>query len=129
MPDGKGFHDIEQSEEPESEGNVKCREWVSARGDPERDHLTNDFIDHNALSIVSPHMLDARRRPDADDEEKNYSMQIISACATALHQKINDHADGRAGRAGGLRCKTCAQGCSEGDRKPVRDADRLTLRL
>src|SRR5205085_10339391 len=116
-------------EEPEPQGHIEYRKWVSARGDPERDHLTYDFIDHNALSIVSPQMLDARRRPDADDEEKNYSMQIISAGAAPLHQKIDDDADSRTGGARRFRHETRAQSRRDGDRKPVGDADRLSLRL
>src|SRR5215469_544056 len=78
MPDWKGLHNIKQAKEAESQNNVECRKAISTGGHSERDHLTNDFIDHDALSIVSPQMLDARRRPDTDDEEKNYSMWVIS---------------------------------------------------
>ena len=79
MTNWKGLHNIKQAKEAKSQYNVECRKAISTGGHSERDHLTNDFIDHNALSIVSPYMLDARRGPDADDEEKNYSMRIISA--------------------------------------------------
>src|SRR5439155_10813119 len=125
----EGLRNIKQAKEAKSENNVECRKAISTGSHSERDHLTNDFIDHNALSIVSPQMLDARRSPDTDDEEKNYSMRIISASARAIQQEINEDAYNRACRAGRFRRESCAAGRGNSDRDPGGCAERLTLRL
>jgi hypothetical protein len=58
QPNWKGFHNVEQSKEPESRSDLDSRELVPACGNSECDHLSYDFINDDPLCIMPPQMLD-----------------------------------------------------------------------
>src|SRR6187455_3226518 len=85
----------------------------------ESNHLPDDFVDDNALRIMSPERLDALRCKNAREKKKKYSMREVCPHFRRIHQQIKENADSRPRGSGSFGEKAGSARGGDEDRQAV----------